>query len=170
LQTWALVFIGIVAALIAYLQWITAHQKIVLELFDKRFDAYQKLFHSLSPLYLHGTMNQSEYFDYVRAMERCRFLFGREIYDYLQSIRKDLSFFVAFTDEVIDANAAREKLIDKKYDILERVTDFEKVAIPKFMPYLRLDQKMKYFWSIDLGKHWPIDLAKYMGGGKKDSA
>ena len=32
---WIVPAIGVFAALIAYLQWITAHRKIVLELFDK---------------------------------------------------------------------------------------------------------------------------------------
>jgi hypothetical protein len=149
LQTWALVFVGLVGVLIAYLQWITAHQKIVLELFDKRFEAFQNVSRSLSPLIVHGSISQNEYFEYVRAMERCQFLFGKEIYDYLSSLKKDMSFLVAFTDEAIDASPGRAKLIDKKYEIFERIANFDKVAIPKFMPYMRLDQKMKYFWSID---------------------
>jgi hypothetical protein len=83
-------------------------------------------------------------------MERCRFLFGEEIYAYLTIFKKDLAFLVAFTNEVIDQDPERQKLIKQKYEILNRVGDFEKTAIPKFMPYLRLDQKMKYFWPLNL--------------------
>lgn len=36
-------FIAAVVALIAFLQWRTAHDKVLLDLFDKRFAAYEDL-------------------------------------------------------------------------------------------------------------------------------
>jgi hypothetical protein len=152
-QTWVLALIAAIAALIAYLQWITAHQKIVLELFDKRFDAFQKVVSALTPVYVHASITQEQFFEFVRAMERCRFLFGDEIYEFLAELKKDLSFLLAFTDEAIDRSPQRHEFIKKKTAILIRIADFDKIAVPKFMPYMRLDQKMKYFWSSSLGKY-----------------
>ena len=34
MQAWATILIGAIAAMIAYFQWVTAHQRIVLDLFD----------------------------------------------------------------------------------------------------------------------------------------
>ena len=148
MQTFILALIAALGALIAYLQWVTAHQKIVLELFDKRFAALQALLETLGPLYADGKISTKEFFQFAYAMERCRFLFGADVFQYLETIKKDLSFLVAFTDEAIDQNPERNKLIDKKAAVLTRVADFNKDAVPKFMPYMHLDQRMKYFWPF----------------------
>jgi hypothetical protein len=146
---WIAALITAFGALIAYLQWITAHQKLVLDLFDKRFDAFQKVADSLAPVYRNGHLTTQEFSDFVRAMERCRFLFGQEVYEYLGTVKKDLNFLTVYTDEVIShrPEPERKELIQKKLDILIRVTGFD--PVPKLMPYMRLDQKMKYFWLFD---------------------
>ena len=148
MQIVTLGLIGALGALIAYLQWVTAHQRLVLELFDKRFAALEALLTSLGPIYASGKATAQEFFDFAYAMERCRFLFGSEVFQYLETIKKDLSFLVAYTDEAIDQNPNRENLIDKKANVFTRVADFNKDAIPIFMPYMHLDQRMKYFWPF----------------------
>ena len=150
MQSWVLAVIAAIAALIAYLQWVTAHQKIVLELFDKRYEAFVNVVRTLMPALAYGGITNNEFSDFVSVVERCRFLFGEDIYSYLIEIKGDLAWLSAFTDDVINQDAERGKLIEKKYDILNRIGDFEKTAVPKFMPYIRLDQKMKYFWPLNL--------------------
>jgi hypothetical protein len=60
----------------------------------------------------------------------------------------------AFTDETIDhrAEPERSRLIDKKYNFLNDLADFETDGVPLFAPYLKLDQKMRYFWPFDEAK------------------
>ena len=149
-MTWLVPVIGIIAALIAYFQWVTAHQKIVLELFDKRFAAFRDVQSAIIPILRHGALTQEEFFTFARAAERCRFLFGNDVHEYLAELRKKMSFISIFTDDTIDRKAEHErsKLLDRKYAYLNDITNFEVEGVPLFAPYLKLDQKMVYFWPV----------------------
>jgi hypothetical protein len=149
-QNFALVLVAAIAALIAYLQWVTAHQKIVLELFDKRLEAFRGIQAAIQPIMRHGAATQQEFFAFAESVERCRFLFGDDVHQYLADLRKKLSFMSVFTDETIDKRTEPERstLIDKKSNYLDDLANFEKDGVPLFAPYLKLDQKMRYFWPI----------------------
>jgi hypothetical protein len=150
MSSWLVPAIGAFAALIAYFQWVTAHQKIVLELFDKRFAAFQEVQAAFIPVMVHGAVTQQEFFAFARAAERCRFLFGDDVHEYLGELRKKMSFMSVYTDETIDGRTEpeRSRLIDKKYDYLNDIANFETEGVPLFAPYLKLDQKMRYFSPI----------------------
>jgi hypothetical protein len=147
---WLVPAIAAFAALIAYLQWVTAHQKIVLELFDKRLAAFQQIQAALVPIMRNGAATQEDFFAFARAVERCRFLFGDDVHEYLGELRKKMSFMSVYTDQTIDQRTEpeRSRLIDKKYDHLNDLADFEKNGAPLFAPYMKLDQKMHHFWSM----------------------
>jgi hypothetical protein len=142
--------IGAFAALIAYLQWVTAHQKIVLELFDKRLAAFRGIQAAITPVFINGEITQKEFFAFAAAVEQCRFLFGDDVLQYLHDLRKKLSFMTSFSNEAIDSRTEpeRSRLIDKKYDYLNDLSNFETMGVPLFAPYMKLDQKMRYFWPI----------------------
>jgi hypothetical protein len=91
-QNFALVLVAAIAALIAYLQWVTAHQKIVLELFDKRLEAFRGIQTAIVPIMRNGAATQEEFFAFAAAVERCRFLFGDDVHQYLADLRTKLSF------------------------------------------------------------------------------
>ena len=150
MSSWLLPAIAAFAALIAYLQWVTAHQKIVLELFDKRLAAFQEIQAALIPIMRNGAVTQEDFFAFARAVERCRFLFGDDVHEYLAELRKKMSFMSAYTDQTIGQRTEpeRSRLIDKKYNYLNDLADFEKHGVPLFAPYMKLDQKMRYFWPI----------------------
>jgi hypothetical protein len=140
--------VGAFAALIAYLQWVTAHQKIVLELFDKRLEAFRGIQASIIEVMRSGAVTRQEFSAFAEAVERCRFLFGDDVHQYLEDLRSKFSFMSIFTDQTIDQRTepGRSKLIDRKYD-----SNFETDGVPLFAPYLKLDQKMRYFWPV---KEW----------------
>ncbi len=150
MNSWLVPAIAALAALIAYLQWVTAHQKIVLELFDKRLEAFRGIQIALAPIMIHGAATQQDFFAFANAVERCRFLFGDEVHEYLADLRSKVSFISVYTDETIDRRneAERSKLIDKKHNYLNDLSSFETNGAPLFAPYLKLDQKMRYFWPI----------------------
>lgn len=62
MNNWLVPAIAAFAALIAYLQWITAHQKIVLELFEKRLEAFRETQAAIIPVIRHGAVTQEEFF------------------------------------------------------------------------------------------------------------
>ena len=47
----------------------------------------------------------------------------------------------------------RSRLIDKKYDYLNDVSNFETEGTPLFAPCMKLDQKMRYFWPISKSRN-----------------
>jgi len=85
---------------------------------------------------------------FFAAKFECRFLFGEDVNDYLDSLHKDFAWLNAFNNNVIDNSPNRSKLIDQKFDRLERILAFYNVGVPIFIDYIRLDLKMRYFWPF----------------------
>jgi Tfp pilus assembly protein PilN len=83
-------FVGAVVAGIAFLQWRTAREKVLLDLFDKRFALYEEL-RSIVGRWLGSGIDQPAFFDFTRAASRSQFLFGPEVQTYLEGRRIDLS-------------------------------------------------------------------------------
>lgn len=79
--------IAMFAVLIAYLQWKTAERKRKQDLFDKRYEFYQKIWH----LYSRHTkspdaMKAIQETDLLDLAHECEFLFGQDIVDHLFKI------------------------------------------------------------------------------------
>jgi hypothetical protein len=146
-QSFALVLIAAIAALIAYLQWVTAHQKVVVDLFDRRRKAFELVEDSLRPVFRDAEVSQDAFIKLLEAKAHCRFLFGRDVNDYLDKLHADYAWLLSFTRETIDASPDRSNLIDQKYERLQRICAFYTDGAPLFVDYLRLDMKMRYFWS-----------------------
>jgi hypothetical protein len=147
-QNFGLVIIGAIAALIAYLQWVTAHQKVVVDLFDRRRKAFESLEDALRPVFREGTVSDEAFSKLIAAKAECRFLFGADVNGYLDGIHRDYAWLISFTDRAIDARPDRSKLIDEKYTRLNRIIEFYVEGAPLFLEYLRLDMKVRYFWPF----------------------
>jgi hypothetical protein len=154
MQGFSVILIAAIAAMIAYLQWVTAHQRVVLDLFDRRKRAYENLEKSIAPTFASGNVNQDAFNDLIRAKSDCRFLFGEDINDYVKKLQADFAFVLSFTDAAIDARPLgdREGLINRKHNCLDRITSFHETAVPLFQSYMLIDLKMRYFLpSVDRG-------------------
>src|SRR5277367_2274675 len=89
--SWFTAFIALIVAVIAFLQWATARQKVVLDLFDKRFAVYEELRKKIEECFARkcvSTLSDLEAF--AAPAGRAQFLFGPEVVSYLEAIRKDL--------------------------------------------------------------------------------
>jgi len=78
-------FIAAIVAVIAFLQWQTAREKVLLDLFDKRFEVYAELRAAVAQRH-----DQTSSSDFARAASRAQFLFGPEVQTLLEQIQKDL--------------------------------------------------------------------------------
>jgi hypothetical protein len=78
-------FIAAVVAVIAVLQWNTSREKVLLDLFDKRFAVYDELRAAVG-----RRDDQTASSDFARAASRAQFLFGLEVQTFLEERRKDL--------------------------------------------------------------------------------
>jgi hypothetical protein len=148
LQPWILAGIAALGVLIAYSQWRTAHQRVVLDLFDRRLQTFELAERACTGIISSGKASMDALRLLHEAKGKVRFLFGDDVNVYLMHRIADCSFLMAFTDDVINEHEGQERgnLIDKKYGALQKIADFQTEAPPIFGPYMRLHQKMPSPW------------------------
>jgi hypothetical protein len=148
LQPWIIAAVAAFAALIAYFQWRTAHQRVVLDLFDRRLQTFELAEQSCTSIVSSIKPSMEDLRHLHQAKGKARFLFGDDVNAYLKERIADCALLMAHTDEVINeyAEPKRGVLIDKKFGALTRIADFQNAAPPIFAPYMRLDQKMPSEW------------------------
>ncbi len=133
------VVIAALVALITFLQWKTAREKVLLDLFDKRFAVYDELCSVVG----RGGIDQTAIFDFKRAASRAQFLFGPEVQTFLEERQADLS------REMIARNVQprpvpedqREAVDAANLARLNHLSDFTKDFDEKVAPYMNHHQK-----------------------------
>jgi hypothetical protein len=126
--------------LVAYFQWQTAHHRVVLDLFDRRFRTYEEIRHAIANV-VPGEQNVELLATYSTAMDRAQFLFGPEVSHYLKKKYEDV---------------VRTMLEPKGHDEIEwgqivrgqsdRLQSFYEEANKLFRPYMMLPHKIRHLW------------------------
>jgi hypothetical protein len=134
-------------ALIAYFQWRTAHQRVVLDLFERRLAVFREIEEAAKAALndLGKQKLEPAFLSYVRAEANARFLFGEEVITALARLREDFAAVMAFSDIAVD-HPEFQQLNDRKHGALQRLAAFILNSSPLFAPYIRLDQKMPSLW------------------------
>lgn len=129
--------IALIVAFISALQWITARQKVVLDLFDKRFAVYDELREVVDG---HGQsgLTMEALAKFTRAANRAQFLFGLEVASFLEEIRIDLNFFF-----VVDNgnDTARQRVEDEYVSRRNHLIRFSRDFDALVAPYMKHTQK-----------------------------
>jgi hypothetical protein len=110
LQALSVLVIGGISAYIAWRQWRTAHDRLKLDLFDRRLAAYQRLKDAVAPINASGKVTNEDTDRFARAMYDMRFLFDKETDTCVDEI-----YHAMLEKHAIDAQAERAR--DKKRDI-----------------------------------------------------
>ena len=143
-------FIAAVVAFIAFLQWKTAQEKVLLDLFDKRFAVYDEL-RSVVGRHLSGGIDQTALFGFKRTTSRAQFLFGPEVQTFLEERWVDLKRDKDLRDnpqpwpvpEDQRASAIAERVARK-----DRLSDFFKDFDQLVAPYMNHHQKaLRQSWA-----------------------
>ena len=144
LQPWIIAAIASFAALVAYLQWRTAHQRVVLDLFDRRWEILKLVEEASDKIVQAGRAGQDELRKLHEANGRAKFLFGDEVVGYLTKRIEDCAFMIAYSDDAIAAQPVnqQQRLIDKWHSALLRFGQFREKGVPIFANYMRLQHKM----------------------------
>ena len=143
LQALSVPVIAALAAIIGFRQWRTAHQKLGVDLFEKRWETYVGIRKVISKVARHGTATDEDFWDYVRATDRADFLFGDDVTALLKEINDSMAWLSSFRESVADiTHPDREELIKAKYKHFGIVTDFYKRAPSIFAQYMRMDEKL----------------------------
>lgn len=86
MTSWLTVLIAAVVAIVAIMQWHVARQRFVLDLFDRRFKAYNDVLNALRPIISAGDATHNNIVDLHVAAHNSKFLFGSDVNDYLKSL------------------------------------------------------------------------------------
>jgi hypothetical protein len=139
--------IALFGAVIAYFQWKTAQQKVLLDLFDRRMATYTALREVVAKVMgSSSAATPDNSFTFLEALDRAEFLFGPKVIDHLQKIREaihDIHDALAEKKDLIsgpelNANVARERAGR------EVVGSFYTTFQALVRPYVRMHQKSSW--------------------------
>jgi hypothetical protein len=133
-----------IAGGIAYRQWQTAHAKLVLDLFDRRFESYLALNTAIAGILSVGAGNADVgmKMEFFRAKERAKFLFGRAVNEHLQAVDRDIGSLLGLQFEVrMSEHSKIEAALDRQTEIMQRLGDFFVEIDSLVAPYMTMDQK-----------------------------
>jgi hypothetical protein len=112
---------------VAFLQWRTAQQKAALELKDRQLKLYEIVKNCVDQFGINSQRFDSELErKFLKAIEEARFLFGDDLHDYLDTLRKDI-LIVRDIDRIgPPTNAA------KRGEAIHRINKFYEVGQARF--------------------------------------
>jgi hypothetical protein len=128
-------FIAAIVALITFLQWVTAREKVRLDLFDKRFAVYDELRSAMSR-HLRGN-TETAFPEFEKAASRARFLFGPEVQAFLEDREKDLD-----REMTLLLEGRRDAAAAERAALVRRLTDFFRDFDQLVAPYMNHHQKV----------------------------
>ncbi len=132
--------IAIFGGYIAYRQWLTSHERVKLDLFDRRMAAYQRLREAVAPINASGKVKNVDSDNFARAMNEMRFLFDKDMEDFVDGIYQAVLDKWALDEEMEDTRI-RKHAIKKSSALFTRITNGIYTEMPnrmeKFMRFRR---------------------------------
>jgi hypothetical protein len=151
-QALSSVIIGAAVVYIAWRQWNTASEKLIIDLFDKRFSLYQRAHDIIRPITTSGRASDNDVDAFDKFEREASFLFGNEVVCYLNSLREAILRLSTFSyelqelrdskrlGEMVDEEEAH-KVAQAKTDAFKEVAEFYQRFPLLCRPYMRLDQR-----------------------------
>jgi hypothetical protein len=90
MASWLALLVSLVVACIAVFNWRTAHQKIVLDVFEKRFAVYEEIMRIMSAQTRQSQLDDKDFYEFIHVKDRAKFLFGSDVTTYLKTLQSDL--------------------------------------------------------------------------------
>ena len=138
--------VGMVVATIAYRQWRTAHEKVMLDLFDRRFKIHERYQECLIKLFTtDGNLVGSQTrFALQLLWSESRFLFGPEVPDYIKRTMKMIVEWEQASKRIAESDGSlRDVLSQKASKLDEDLTAAHREFSDLLMPYLKMDQRRR---------------------------
>lgn len=134
------VVIGAIAAYIAYRQWQTSHEQVVLALFERRLKIYLDLRKAIALINASGQTTNQAVDEFNAARDQLPFFFGPEIEAYIADLyRAMLNHQVQSTYERERLPVDREAMSRQWQKITAFYTEFPILAAP----YMRMHHKIR---------------------------
>jgi hypothetical protein len=146
---WAYITSVAAVAAVAFsaLQWMTAQTKIALEVQTARYAIYTDLRDVVTRFLQNLDFSNEQHGKFLDAQSRARFHFGAEVSDYLETIRRDMIAGQLFARYGSGQPNAK---LNEEVERLDRINAFYTEIDRKFVPYMRLDQRMPLWWWTPL--------------------
>ena len=132
---------------VAFLQWRTAQQKAVLDLFEKRFKIYEVVKSCVDQMRTNpedfGNERQREF---LKARDEAYFFFGDDVQKYLERLRKDL--LTVYNATRFEATTADGE------EAISRISKFAEDGQPLFAKYMRFTQTVPATFGSRLWDLW----------------
>jgi hypothetical protein len=118
-------------------------QRVVLDLFDRRWEIVAELRSAISEIIREGVVPIDAYHRYVNASLRAAFLFGSEVTDYLETLRLTMTKMIALRDGLRSENDDRRaRSADAEAKAFQVITEFYKNFSALIKPYMSMHQKL----------------------------
>jgi hypothetical protein len=138
---------AIFVATVAFLQWRTAQQKAVLDLFERRHAIYEIVRRAVGTIASNSVaFDQNREVEFVQAMERAYFFFGDDVKNYVERLWSDITDVRTADMEQqgpLDNNT-RHAIIEKRRAAMTRIGHFHSEGMPLFARYMRFTQTMSW--------------------------
>ncbi len=141
--------VAILAVTIAFFQWRTGHQKMVIDLFDRRMKIYTDCRDVLRPIVSSpsATTDQNG-IDFIRASADAEFLFGEKVVEYLEKVEQAI-FDLATSEAELKGHLSdqdRKDFVARSRTAIDIITSFYKKEFRfRLAPYMRLKQTL-WWW------------------------
>jgi len=141
---WAIAAItAVFVAVVAFLQWRTAQQKAVLDLFERREAIYEIVRKAIGTMATNApAFDPKREVEFLQAMERAYFFFGDDVVNYLKQLWADITEVQTADAELKDEQdrATRGDMVAKRRAAMNRITQFHSTGQPLFAKYMRFSQ------------------------------
>jgi hypothetical protein len=138
IQPAATFFVGAVLAVIAFLQFKVAHDKLRLELFDRRYKIFAATKAFLVVITRNARFENSDLYEFFGGTSDAEFLFDADVLEYVKQISNraiDMDSFQK-TYQGLPTGDERSKWTKKERDELVWLTQQLTVMVKVFAPYL----------------------------------
>jgi len=137
------VILGAIAVYIAFAQWRTAHQKVVIDLFDRRMRVYEAVNNAIEGALTSSGVTTQDIAAMDKASLDATFLFGGEVKELIQASRKRLRELMDIGEQ-LKTEPDREKvrrLTARESEVIMPLFHLTSDLTALCEPYMKIDEK-----------------------------
>lgn len=135
--------IGLLQYLIARKQSRTAHNRAVLDQFERRYEIYRELRKIVGSIAGSSQAAHEGFVKGAEAAERAKFLFGDDVVSYVDQFVRDVGDLSDLVREYDGAQGAEREANNKRQRLLrDRIEKFRTDGTELFARYIRFDDKI----------------------------
>lgn len=158
--------IATIAVYIGWRQWTTAREKLVLDLFEKRWAIFEGAEKAAGLVLRDGDVrNNTATRDIAILRSKTQFLFGPEVEKYLASLQEAMAK-IGYAQDMMEASqqgqtvASEQSFPKMKMDAIMRVGRFHSEGVEIFAPYMIMTAKTQpnvfSQWAQRAGTKWSL--------------